>query len=109
MDSAEDSAIAWNDAIACPHCRAANPPGGAFCESCGKALPSPYRTGPRVIGGPAREAMKAVLAEVQDGSFVRALMADHDAGFPELLANRARLARHPIEATGEALAEAAKA
>jgi len=53
MDSADsaipDSAIAWNDAIACPHCRAANPPGGAFCESCGKALPSPYRTGPRVV------------------------------------------------------------
>jgi hypothetical protein len=33
----------------CPHCGAANPVGSAFCESCGKALPTSYAPGPRVV------------------------------------------------------------
>jgi hypothetical protein len=36
--------------IHCPHCGASNPGGGAFCESCGKALPPPVPTGPRIVG-----------------------------------------------------------
>lgn len=35
--------------IACPHCGAMNPSGGAFCESCGKALPSAAASGPRIL------------------------------------------------------------
>src|SRR5438477_12888 len=35
--------------MTCPHCGASTPP-GAFCESCGKALPS-ASTGPRVLDG----------------------------------------------------------
>jgi hypothetical protein len=37
--------------IACPHCRALNPVGSAFCESCGKALPTGATAGPRIIAG----------------------------------------------------------
>ena len=34
----------------CPHCGAANPFGSQFCQTCGKALPSVYQSGPRVVG-----------------------------------------------------------
>lgn len=34
--------------IACPHCGAMNPGTGAFCEACGKALPSSAASSPRV-------------------------------------------------------------
>ena len=37
--------------IACPHCGAMNPSTGAFCESCGKALPSALPTSPRIVSG----------------------------------------------------------
>ncbi len=37
----------------CPHCGASNAVGAAFCESCGKALPSVMPTGPRIISGDA--------------------------------------------------------
>ena len=35
--------------VACPHCGAANPSTGAFCEACGKALPSAAPASPRVM------------------------------------------------------------
>jgi len=34
---------------------------------------------------------------VQSGRFVDRLMAEYDAGFPNLLAERAKLADHPME------------
>src|SRR5882724_2828592 len=37
--------------IACPHCAVSNTDGSSFCVSCGKAVPSAARTGPRVLGG----------------------------------------------------------
>jgi len=39
--------------VSCPHCGAANVAGAAFCESCGKALPSAVPTGPRVVSADA--------------------------------------------------------
>lgn len=35
--------------IQCPHCGAPNVAGSQFCQTCGKALPEQYSTGPRVI------------------------------------------------------------
>lgn len=66
-----------------------------------------YLTGPRVIGEPARVAMRDALTAVQDGGFVRRLMVDFAAGRPDLLARRAAAALHPIEAVDRRLAEAA--
>ena len=66
-----------------------------------------YLTGPKVIGPEARQALKAALVSVRDGSFVRRLMADHAAGQPELKALRAEAAARPIEDTGRALRAAA--
>jgi ketol-acid reductoisomerase len=76
---------------------------GAFGKISNTAEYGAYLTGPRVIGEESRAAMQGVLADVQDGSFVRRLMADYDAGSPELLARRAALGERPIEATGARL------
>jgi ketol-acid reductoisomerase len=83
---------------------------GAFAKISNTAEYGAYLTGPRVIGEAARAAMDTVLAEVQSGDFVRTLMADHDAGSPDLLARRKALGARTIETVGAHLnAIAAKA
>jgi hypothetical protein len=47
--------------VICPHCSATNPSGSAFCESCGKALPPPVPSGPRVVGADDVAATSAGL------------------------------------------------
>ena len=79
---------------------------GAFGRISNTAEYGAYLTGPRVIGEASKSAMDEVLAEVRSGSFVRQLMADYDAGSPDLLARRKALGERPIEAVGRHLAEA---
>jgi len=62
-----------------------------------------YVSGPRVIDPRVKENMKAVLADIQDGTFAARFIADQDAGGPEFLALRAKGEQHPIEATGREL------
>jgi ketol-acid reductoisomerase len=62
-----------------------------------------YVSGPRVIDPHVKENMKAVLADIQDGTFARRFIADQDAGAPEFKALRAKGEQHPIEATGREL------
>ena len=62
-----------------------------------------YVTGPRIITPAVKDAMKQVLAEIQDGTFTKALIADDDAGRPRMQAYRAAQAKHPIEVTGAQL------
>ncbi len=83
-------------------------PAGAFARISNTAEYGAYLTGPRVIGAPSRAAMDVVLTEVRDGSFVKRLMADYDAGSPELLARREALGERRIEAVGGHLAAVAK-
>lgn len=73
---------------------------GAFARISNTAEYGAYLTGPRVINDASRKAMDDVLVEVRDGAFVRRLMADYDAGSPELLARRKALGQRPIEAVG---------
>ena len=80
---------------------------GAFAKISNTAEYGAYLTGPRVIGEASRTAMDGVLADVRDGSFVKRLMADYDAGSPELLARRKALADRTIEAVGLRLGAAA--
>lgn len=70
---------------------------GAFQKISNTAEYGAYLTGPRIIGEESREAMDEVLAEVRSGAFVERLMADHDAGSPELLRLRSTLRQRPIE------------
>src|SRR3954449_7433599 len=62
-----------------------------------------YVSGPRVIDPSVKENMKAVLADIQNGSFAKRFIDDQDAGAPECTALRAKGAAHPIEATGRDL------
>jgi ketol-acid reductoisomerase len=62
-----------------------------------------YVSGPRVIDPHVKENMKAVLADIQDGTFAKRFIADQDAGAPEFLELRKKGEQHPIEATGREL------
>jgi ketol-acid reductoisomerase len=73
---------------------------GAFAKISNTAEYGAYLTGPRIIGAAAHTAMDTVLAEVQSGDFVRTLMADYDAGSPDLLARREALGQRTIETVG---------
>jgi ketol-acid reductoisomerase len=62
-----------------------------------------YVSGPRVIDERVKENMKAVLRDVQNGSFANRFMADQEAGGPEFKALRAKGEAHPIEKVGREL------
>jgi ketol-acid reductoisomerase len=62
-----------------------------------------YVSGPRVIDPHVKENMKAVLADIQNGTFAKRFIDDQDAGAPEFKALRAKGEQHPIEATGREL------
>ncbi|CAB0597677.1 ketol-acid reductoisomerase [Corynebacterium diphtheriae] len=62
-----------------------------------------YVAGPRIITPEVKENMKAVLADIQSGKFVRDMVADVEAGQPKLKRYREEIAAHPIEATGSKL------
>ena len=80
---------------------------GAFAKISNTAEYGAYLTGPRVIGEASKAAMDGVLADVRDGAFVKRLMADYDAGSPELLTRRKALGERTIEAVGARLADVA--
>ncbi|TWP33308.1 ketol-acid reductoisomerase [Leekyejoonella antrihumi] len=62
-----------------------------------------YVSGPRVIDPSVKDNMKAVLSDIQDGTFAKRFIADQDAGAPEFNALREKGAQHPIEVTGKKL------
>ncbi len=72
---------------------------GGFEKISNTAEYGAYLTGPRVIGEASKAAMQGVLKDVQSGDFVRRLMADYDAGSPDLLARRAALKGNLLDET----------
>jgi ketol-acid reductoisomerase len=62
-----------------------------------------YVTGPRIIDARVKDAMRAVMADVQSGKFAAQWMAEHRAGGPNLTKLRAAAATHPIEEAGAAV------
>jgi len=62
-----------------------------------------YVSGPRVIDAHVKENMKAVLGDIQNGTFAKRFIDDQDAGAPEFKSLREKGAQHPIEATGREL------
>jgi ketol-acid reductoisomerase len=62
-----------------------------------------YVAGPHVVDAHAREVMKKLLAEIQDGSFARRWIAENAAGRPWFEAERSRQRSHPIEKVGAEL------
>jgi ketol-acid reductoisomerase len=62
-----------------------------------------YVSGPRIIDASVKQAMRAVMEDVQSGKFARDWMAEHRAGAPNLRRLRAEAEGHPIEAAGAAV------
>ena len=62
-----------------------------------------YISGPRVLDDRVKDNMRAVLKDVQNGSFAARFIADQDAGAPEFKALRVKGEQHPIEAVGRDL------
>jgi ketol-acid reductoisomerase len=59
-----------------------------------------YLSGPRIIDARVKDALRAVMADVQSGKFARDWMAEHRSGAPNLKRLREAAAKHPIEEAG---------
>ncbi len=62
-----------------------------------------YVTGPRIIDERVKDALRAVMADVQSGAFAKRWMEEHRAGAPNLKRMREAAAAHPIEAAGQSV------
>ncbi len=62
-----------------------------------------YVSGPRVVNESSREAMKEILAEIQDGSFANRFMAEVEGGGEYFERKRAEGKDHQIEVVGRKL------
>ena len=62
-----------------------------------------YLSGPRVIAADTKERMRAILRDIQDGSFTKKLVANFEGGNKQLEQLRKENAEHPIEVTGKKL------
>ena len=62
-----------------------------------------YTRGPRVIDEHVRENMRAILRDIQDGSFAREWMAENDEGRQRFLQLREDATEHQIEEVGRSL------
>ena len=60
-------------------------------------------SGPRVVDDSSRAAMKAVLTDIQDGTFARNWIAENEAGMPEFKRRMQADLDHPIEEVGKQL------
>src|SRR3954467_13096641 len=59
-----------------------------------------YTAGPRIITDETRKEMKRILAEIQDGTFAKAWIAEHEAGRPNFNATRVKEQDQPLEQVG---------
>jgi ketol-acid reductoisomerase len=64
-----------------------------------------YVTGPRVIAGEARAAMKEALKNIQNGEYAKRFILEGRTNYPEMTARRRLTADHPIEQVGAQLRE----
>jgi len=62
-----------------------------------------YVSGPRVVGPESKKAMKAILKDIQDGTFAKNFLHDLNNGRKQFSAFREAEAKHPVEIIGNAL------
>ncbi|MFY9329701.1 MAG: ketol-acid reductoisomerase [Georgfuchsia sp.] len=62
-----------------------------------------YVTGPKVIAGEARAAMKEALVNIQNGDYAKRFILEGHTNYPEMIARRRLTAEHPIEQVGAKL------
>ncbi|GAB2903838.1 ketol-acid reductoisomerase [Paraburkholderia jirisanensis] len=62
-----------------------------------------YEVGPRIITDATKQAMKAVLRDIQTGQYAKSFILENKAGAPTLQARRRLTANHEIEVVGARL------
>lgn len=62
-----------------------------------------FVSGPRVVDDSSKEKMKAVLKDIQDGTFARNWILENQAGLPQYKAMERADLNHPIEKVGKDL------
>lgn len=62
-----------------------------------------YLTGPKIVTEDTKNAMRDVLAFIQDGSYAKAFILEAKSGNPVLTSKRNQLKRHQLEVVGEKL------
>jgi len=62
-----------------------------------------YHAGPRIVTQQTREEMQRLLAEIRDGSFAKAWIAENEKGCPNFLAKRSAEQHQLIEQLGPKL------
>jgi ketol-acid reductoisomerase len=62
-----------------------------------------YVTGPKIITGETKAAMKKVLEDIQTGEYAKSFITENRAGAPTLLSRRRLTSDHQIEVVGEKL------
>jgi ketol-acid reductoisomerase len=62
-----------------------------------------YTRGPRIVDAGTKDKMRAVLKEIQDGTFAKEWTAEYAAGLPNYKALKQADLEHPIEKVGAAL------
>jgi ketol-acid reductoisomerase len=62
-----------------------------------------YVTGPLIVTDATKDAMRAVLKNIQSGEYAKNFILENRAGAPTLLSRRRLTAEHPIEQVGEKL------
>lgn len=62
-----------------------------------------YQAGPRIVTEDTRQAMKALLRNIQDGTYAKNFILESRAGQPSLNAHRRLNQRHRLEIVGEQL------
>ena len=62
-----------------------------------------YVSGPRLVDDRTRETMRAILKDIQDGTFARRWIAENESGRSDFLEYRDEDHRHPVERVGAEL------
>ena len=62
-----------------------------------------YVSGPKVVNESSRQAMRALLKDIQDGSFAKRWIEENDLGLPNFLEYRDEDRHHPVEKVGAQL------
>ena len=59
-----------------------------------------YTAGPKIVTAETKKAMKQILADIQDGRFAKAWIAEAEGGYPNFKKMREADRNHPIEVVG---------
>ncbi|MBB6099507.1 ketol-acid reductoisomerase [Deinobacterium chartae] len=62
-----------------------------------------YVTGPKVVAGPSKQAMREALERIRSGEFAREFVQEAQQGYPNMKRWRSEMNEHPLEVVGKRL------